>query len=541
MTGAAVTLRPEPLLRLLAPLGVTRDEIASEERPSRLTLVRQVHPASLQALTPSLLRAALEAYGQTDSTHHLKVRIHRDVLGDMRLAFDAQTDDLDQLTEALSGNLVNPTIELDLDTGRIATTLAPPAATGMLFGDTAARLLSAPPAVVESRLWDDPFTPATLLIGDTDALLQGPLLAVVGGRQIDEGLQGHQETTPSSGLDGGIIDRLREYRPELVPWDHQVVTAITPAHFLIRHVAGGADLLGHLGRATTEVTLAFLADRVTRDNDAAIAWFDRGPNPVRIRVPRSLTVPLGADAMALWRLVVWCYSPGGDQPRADVEARLLLARESVTARIWSVDDVGNERARAFAAAGGDVLASSMHRWRGHLQQGFREQLSNELELLERSESAVTALEGEAARLVQEVTDAAKAAVGTVVGTFIAAALAPEFRILAFRIAVTVYAVWLAVFPGLVGLLSIHRRAGRAMSDYAASAKRYSILLGKEQFERVEGDRVNSASSMVRRNVVIAAVGYGVVFGLALLAAANAEAIAGIAPQTMEAPPAGSEG
>lgn len=522
---AGITLRPEPLLRLLAPLGVTRDEVASEERSGRLTLVRPVDGASLRLLTPPLVRAALDAYGETEDTNHLQFRIHRDLLGDMRLVFDAQTDDLDELANTLSGNLVDPTIEVELDTGRIATMLARTAATGMLFSDTATRLFSSRPAVLESRLWADPLRPATLLIGDTDALLQGSMLVIIGGRQIYDALH-ESEERPSPELDAAILDRLRVYRSELVPWDHQVVMALTPAHLLMRHVAGGADLLGALGRATVEVALAFLADRVTRDHDATVAWFDRGPHQVRIRLPRNVAIPLGADATPLWQLVRWCYSPGGDQPRADIEARLLLARESITARIWTVDDAGSERARAFASAGDDVLASSMHRWRGYLQQGFREQLSNELELLERSGSAVSALEGEAARLVQEVTDAAKAAVGTVVGTFIAAALAPDFRVLAFRITLVMYAVWLVVFPGLVGLLSSHRRASRALNDYQASAARYSVLLGEEQFKRVEGDRVTSARSVVQRNVALAALGYAVVFGLALLAAANAKAIAG---------------
>jgi hypothetical protein len=85
-----------------------------------------------------------------------------------------------------------------------------------------------------------------------------------------------------------------------------------------------------------------------------------------------------------------------------------------------------------------------------------------------------------------------AAIGVLVGTFIAATFDDPFNAALFRIGITIYGVYLLVFPGLIGLSSHSIRFISAKTDFDERMKSYTRLLGSE-VKDVVGRRIDRAT------------------------------------------------
>jgi len=133
-------------------------------------------------------------------------------------------------------------------------------------------------------------------------------------------------------------------------------------------------------------------------------------------------------------------------------------------------------------------------WQAFVAKKLDKFFSQERELEELVVSTTKSVSDQIQDHVKTLTDSMLAAVGVVVGTFVAAAFKDQFNADIFRIGLLAYTAYLIVFPGVVGLISTWDRFASVRSGFCKQKADYTKRLSTDQVNTICGTMVEDRAS-----------------------------------------------
>jgi hypothetical protein len=116
-------------------------------------------------------------------------------------------------------------------------------------------------------------------------------------------------------------------------------------------------------------------------------------------------------------------------------------------------------------------------------------------------------------LTKALSDSALAAVGVIVASFLAAIFKERFDPLVYRLGVTAYAVYVVVFPGLLGVTASAQRFRALTQSFDERLQSFSHRLAPDQLQQVVGNGLTRATRRYWAWLVVAVVVYLALGGL----------------------------
>lgn len=511
-------ISPAPLRAVVDHLGIGQADLSAAERPGRIAGTFPVEGRAVAGLSPALLDAFVAEYGGA-------ARLTFAVGGLDELTVDGGYPEPD-LRAMLARAPTIPTYDVVIQVDK--QSLADPLATATsscvvyLSHDAFLRELRAGAPKVEADLWPDPSRRLVVVLLESDVSASGPMLSLIGRSDLGALSVETARLVP----DGIDVELIAERRIRSIGWDSGLDTRLTPWHVALEEASGDTRLLGQVGVLHAALTVLFTCDRarlIPRSGRSPLIQAEfRGHEHVAF-VPLDLSAtppPLQPpQRTALCGLVDWCYQHdgGADAGAPDwLEDRLPFVQARVAQALEGRSE--NDRFAVFVASMPQILEGVRWHWRAFIEGRVSDYL-DKVDTLETAVSgAVNAYSDRVNALVKALSDAMLAAVAALIGSFVAAAFADPFDAALFRIGMVTYAVYVLVFPCLIGLLAAGADADAVQGSFDAQRRAFDEALFPEKVEEVVGSRVAESQRRFGRWRVLVAVCYVVVAAATILGA-----------------------
>lgn len=367
-----------------------------------------------------------------------------------------------------------------------------------LFAGALRRALSRGITRFEAEVWPEAPAPLVIAVADTDVELTGPYFAILGGTFLPAVTAAAAVPVADPGFSPISAARDRQ-----VGWDTQWVRGLTPWHFELSGSCADEQLQGLLRAQLVKLVVLFTCDRAraqpTPVPPMTVRAEYRGREhlaviPIDERLPIDTT---DAETTAVLRAVDWCYRRAGIGTEPDwVSDRLPFVQTRIAQTLEPHPE--QDRLTAFVRAMPYLLEGIEWQWKAFIEGKVGEYLTQ----VEQVESVVadtaTSFADRSAALAKALTDTILAAVAVLIGSFIAAAFKDPFNGTLFRISVRTYAVYVVLFPGLLGLLASHHSLQVARSGFDARVARFKETLYTGKVEEIVGQRVIEAQATFYR-------------------------------------------
>lgn len=261
----------------------------------------------------------------------------------------------------------------------------------------------------------------------------------------------------------------------------------TPLELEVRG-SGWDTVAGKLAsRLAVHNALVFLADSVhVGDSAGTITATIRGHGqPIEIAVGPDLVVDHSSAAKHSADLVRWVFSEEPDLS----ERNWLQERRSIAQSILHQElrDVEAElRGSALGSAIVKAAQTAQWHWERFLAGELERHSASVEAFAAEVESHAFATAARTSALASGVLDALRAAVVTILGSFLGAVLSSNFNAAIFRVGLVTYTVYLVLFAGVVGLGSALQQFTTSKSTYEERKARAEELLSAHKVEELEG-------------------------------------------------------
>jgi nitroreductase len=503
-------LRHDPLFRLAAALGVERDKLSNVESPTRLAGTFQVSGTLIPAaVTPEALDALVAEYGDA-----VKLTFRVGDLDDF--TFDGSyTAESHAKFVAEAGETVTYDLVLEVDKRRLVQRAldGEPACEAILyFTETAVTsTLHAGIREIEKTLWADTTRRLLILVLDKDVLISGDALSVVGGMHLEEA---SKEEAARPSVDAEMTTRAQRRRDDYIGWDTPFTTSLTPWHFYVERT-DQSEVAEHIDATFVLLAVLFTCDRAralvaTPEGQARIRAEFHGREHVAyvtiIEGDRLRDVSQ-EERTAINGLVDWCYQTQTGEPNSPdwLADRLPFVQMRIAQALEARPD--ESRFRAYATSMPEIYRGAKWQWRAFLEGRVSEYLDKVRQIEGATADTVDQYAERTTALAKSLADAMLAAVAALIGSFIAGAFAQPFDAWLFRIGLLAYAGYVALFPGLLGLLSSNGQVAETRRSFEAQRKRFDDALYKDKVSEIVGQRVTNAKTRYRRWLCGVALGY----------------------------------
>lgn len=384
-----------------------------------------------------------------------------------------------------------------------------------LFGETLCRLLDSGLQAAEV-LWRDADRPAIVLVGDLNIDASGPLLRIAGGRHITREALTYTFEAPNT-------ERMRHRRDDWIAWDKPWTDFLTPLHFDLRFAEGIESEVGV--RLTTQLTkcgVLFTCDRARRARgDSNLLRADyRGAThaaTVAIHDNAPLRALLQEQVDGLSGLVEWVYrAPAEPRGRDWFQDRLQFA-QILVARNLELFQTDEERLDAFVRNASGLAPGLEQQWITFVEGKINEYVATVGALEHEVGSVLHEYVERTGALVKSLSDTMLAAVAVLVGSFIGAAFGDPFNAALFRIAVGVYAGYMALIPAAFGLTIDWMRFDTVRTHFHDRLAAFRQLLGETTVHEAVGNRPSQAEKSFKVTFALVISAYVLALALAVVA------------------------
>jgi len=353
-----------------------------------------------------------------------------------------------------------------------------------LFPEALHRALDVPLMELESELLADFETAAKIiiLVAEREIELRGPHLEIIGGNA--------QSSTVVSPPPADIVRAARD----LLKWVHYELTVLTPMHLEITLAnAKKGDAIAEVAFAQWMLcSLLYLANHSRFDPDQKqwIATFVAERNSVPVDVDAAALLPGTDAARAIGRRTRWVYE--GDKQVAD---RLTIA-QNVIAHVLE-DAETSMRAPELVRQAEEIAKRIEGGWKAFIGQKLDKYFGQIKQLEDTVDATSRAYDEQVQALTKALIDSMLAAVGVVIGSFIAAMFKSPFQKYVFWFGTGVYLVYLVAFPIGVGLSVTWIRFRAARAAFATRRKAFEERLTPAGVDEIVGKTVERRGDRVR--------------------------------------------
>ncbi|MBN1324510.1 MAG: hypothetical protein JW986_11025 [Methanotrichaceae archaeon] len=522
-----------PLRRLGQLLGIADEKLSLAEGPERIVLDCNVDSSRAEALSIERVRDLVEAYGSSLSCQLL----HED-LPLLTISKDTTQDDLDRFRDEIRPPASLPAagsappkprelrIDLVLDKSElIKERLGDPAGCRVLLFLNPLALsnhLADPLPRLEGMLWPSDNGMAIVLVPDLDISIEGRSLAILGGQGFQDRLGVLlKRARPSAGRKR--LDQVYKDAQENVRWTYPWLKRMTPLHLRIDEEKAKAasdeaiDIARLLACQQVNSAIMYLADMTLGTVEEPVqeplqATFsgDQSSLTIPFSKPDDSKATLG-DAAILIKLIEWAYNPKW------ASDRLTLVQIAVIKSLKG--ETQDQRTARLVEKAPEILRDVRWDWKSFAEGKMDEYVAGVRDLEEDLLKTTQAFADQISEMIKGLSDTMLAAVGVVLGTFIAALFEKEFNPAIFRAGMWLYALYVLLFPLLFKMADQWQRYSSLKEGFSDRRLRFEGRLSKERVDGIVKGLVDSAQGrFVRWYWVTAAVYVGVII-LALAAAA----------------------
>jgi hypothetical protein len=351
-----------------------------------------------------------------------------------------------------------------------------------------------------------------------ELVLKGQFLVVLGGPAVSRWAGHAAERTP----DTVKVKYFREQAKEALKWANFDLATLTPLHLTVESEptpdgrgpgtedpvvsAVYAQLLacsllyiaGHAIRNVDERTNGTGVGRSARSPlwlatfaaDKYLARFNVGDVAELCEALKSgSTNPWGASKM-IADVAAWAY--GGER---DVKDRLSVLQSVIANSLQESDPAVNCRELARQAV--EVKKRVEWGWDSFVHGRLEKYFTRVKDLEEAVEKTARSYNEQVQALSKTLIDNMLAAVGVVVGSFIAAIFKTPFGVNVFRFGTTIYTVYLIAFPVTVGLVSAWQRYLDSKGLFEGRRKDFERWLTPKEVEDIVGTSVSERDRWFR--------------------------------------------
>lgn len=515
-----------PLLAFGDALGIGRETLIGREEVARLSYSDEsLARERATALSLAQLTDLSDAYGDA-----LTCRLR---LGDLPVLEVAPGLDQSHLDAFRGQTEHSPTVALDLrlDKARLAQRWlgdTPGCRPRLyLFPQRLAELLRGDLGTIERRLWDaDVTSKVILLVPEHEIWLDGDHLAVVGGDRITD----WRRVLPSQPR--GAAAPLAMYRTcrDNLKWQEPWLRHLTPLHLAVTGTSQPDDAIANAVRVhLANAVVLYTADRTSAG--AGGRW-----QAVYAGATQTVALSLGdpgeqldedatAGVTSLARIAEWAYDVRAEDPGWSTD-RLALVQIAVAQALHAADREVRFRLLLRNAPG--IYDGLQWHWKAFIERKMDGYTAEVRQLEDDVAGTVQSFADQVADMIKSLSETMLAAVGALLGAFIAALFKDEFNPTVFRLGMMAYAAYVMLFPLVYGMTHHWQRFRALTGGFGVRRERFKERLFPEKVDDIVGRQVTEGEERFRRWFWATVVAYVVVVLLALVMAVRVPGAIGAA-------------
>lgn len=423
------------LATLTAALGLPEAEVRQAETAARLSLGAELPAKSAAAITADMLHGVA-----SDWNEHFSLAITSDYgIRPFQLRAAQFSDvDLAHFLEDIAPAPSEATIRIRLTLEKDQFLRGQPGASGgrrvlYLFTDNLKRALGGRYGDVQDIFFPAGAIQCECLLYQDDVAIGGEHLTISGVVPVAPA-----EPQPSAQLKGRL-EAIRNLRQENTHWTG-FDTDLTPLHFVVRKDVDPKSIGGPVDRLQYALLVCYLADSVRSTDPDFIAVFS-GSSRTEILLPGQ-RADSAIDASSVFRLFDWCYAERASD-------KLDIARSVISSVL------GADRSKNYDL----LLANAPRVWeagRSTYLMLVRDLVTKHFDKLKQIQDYVTAISSDVATKVSNIVTTLitniLAAIGVVLGAFVAYAFDKKISVDVFRLGLRVYGIYILVFPLILSVL-----------------------------------------------------------------------------------------
>jgi len=495
-----------PLLKLGSELGIDPTIWSQRETLRNIQLQIELPIDGVHRLDINLIKEVTNAY-QAAFTCKFELGVR-----ELSLSTSTQADELHTFQDILS-KWTTVACSITLDKTQLAV-----AALGTtksyqpflyLFSQRFEEWLTNSTSHLETELWKDrPEAKRLVILSDRDILLDGSCLTVVGGRYLDQ-VSSLIPSVPSE-----VQELVKIYASARATWETEYLRHITPIHLELAGNSGTDDRVARrLSVHLVNTILLYSADRTTGQMSQLISTFTSPQQSVE--VPHAdLEAPsdhfetkAAAELLDLFR---WTT----DARLGKDKLALLRLRIIPILRQFPESDRCSQLLNQIGHLTQDIAWS----WQGFINKTLDEYDKDVRDFEKYVRDSANTFTDQATKMVDSLNAATLAAVGALVGSFIAAMFKDKFDGTVFSLGMIAYAIYLLFFPLSFGLISQHCKYKLMLAQAEAQRVAFARILTFEQIKSIYETPINRGTAFFRRTLCCTGAAYVIVAICAVIAA-----------------------
>lgn len=505
-----------PLLKLATALGITRDALQKNENAETLLYYDEKFPTTTaQHLSFDVLQAVVDVYGDALTFQLLLGGLPvLKVNGQLNQARLAQF----QHSVKQAPHLI---LDLKLDKRRLLQLwgAAPPYACLklFLFSDALFRALNVSLLELENDLLReaDGGDKMIILAPECDIALNGDYLSVLGGAAMAKWQTFFPATAPNRERVKFVYDEALKS----LKWVYFSLKHLTPLQLEVKGTAHRDEKVAQAIYAQLiALCLVYTADQTIMTDKGWRSTYAAGSDVSELTVGNAETLAavdgdfdLWAASQNLGAIFEWAYS--GERGASD---RLSIMQGVIARALPGKEPLPNYQELLRQA--GHLKEKIKWGWAAFIEDKLNVYFTQVRGVEEAVDTTVESFNDQVHALVKALTDNTLAAVGVIVGSFIAAIFADKFNATIFRLGVLSYAAYLLIFPGVLGLYFTWQRYRHAVAAFGKRNKEFKKRLFPEEVKTIVGTTVQDRERWFKKWFFAVTIIHIIMVALLVLAA-----------------------
>ncbi len=400
-----------------------------------------------------------------------------------------------------------------------------------LFPATLAAYLSNHPSQLENDLWGKggkkTVPKVILLVPAREIWLDGPYLAVVGGTRMENWRAAIPQQPPAIERVQFIYDTCRD----TLKWQESWLRCLTPLHLEVSGEAQPDDPIANALRVhLINLVILYTADRAVSHADEVVATYAGANQSAQVTLadpgePVGKISPQDVDSLV--QLVEWAYDPHWS---AD---RLALVQIAMAQALHATDPAVRHRLLLLNAS--SIFESLKWHWKAFIERKVDSYTAQVRALEDYVADTAQAFSDQISAMIKGLSDTMLAAIGALLGSFVAALFKEEFNPIVFLIGMAVYAIYVLAFPLSYNMLNQWEWYQALIEEFEERRRRFEERIYPEKVEKIVGARFAESRDRFKRWFLAISLTYIVVVALVILAALSMPRVLGGAPPSPPTP------
>ena len=366
---------------------------------------------------------------------------------------------------------------------------------------------------LESSLWDSELKTAhkvVLLVPDREISLDGPYLAVLGGEQIEH----WREVVPKPPHNDDGLRNMHNICQKNLKWQVPWLKHLTPLHFKVVGKNSRDDpitkkLLAH----QVNSIILYTADRTVGDNNKPITSTYAGANHSVKLTLKDPADSIEDDAFAgvsyLMEMLEWVYNPKWS------DDRLPLIQIGVAQALHAASPL--DRYQLLLHNAPNIFDGVKWHWKAFIEGKVDSYVSQIQALEDYVADTVQSFANQITNMIKNLSDTMLAAVGVLIGSFIAAFFRNQFDPSIFAIGIGVYALYVAIFPLCYNMIHQWEQYQALCENFKERQKRFEQRLYPAKVGEIVGTQITDSKYRFECWFYATIVAYIMVILLAIVA------------------------